>query len=414
MRKFKSKIILPTAILLLTSLSGILFYFPSIKERREETVYRNIENSSDQLEKEASEIQQKVKDYKEKCSTNPDFSCYQNELTSKEQFLNSLSVEEKIKQLIGPLYTPHVLKDKSINKDEYGFYALIKTTSYSSAVQIQNDITENIDTNQEIPPFIGLDAEGGVVNRLSWHKITHLSELTQTAETELCKEIESDINALKKSGFNWSLAPVVDKPYSSKDWIYPRAVSLNQTEIINTAEKYIDCMNEEMILTTLKHFPGHGDSRVDSHKSIPVIDHKKDHWDHNEGEVFRELIEKGKAETVLIGHLRYPLISQEISSISNRWQQDILKDELGFDGLIISDDFFMLDDSVKQPCEKLSWEAVEAGTHVILFVENSKCSGDEIVKYFTEQYEKSDTNKQIIDDRVGDVLEFKKEWFGDF
>ncbi len=350
------------------------------------------------------------------CLANPEFhKCYKTDIINNETMLNSLSTKEKIKQLLAPEYSYKVMNSTTPNTG-YGAYVLMQTRAYKSSKQISNDIEQKLLTSdsietEKIPPFIGVDAEGGIIQRFSWHNLNHLSDLKGFSQTEMNKALYTDMRTIKNSGFNWSLAPVVDLPYERNDWIHNRTISTDKTKIVSTSSKYITYMHNNKILTTLKHYPGHGDSQIDSHFNTPVINHNKTEWNKNEGWVFEQLIQSKEYSTVMTGHIKYPQIDNEITSVSEKWQSEILRNAMGFKGLIITDDISMLSTATDEACYNLSLEALKSGANIVIFVEGPKCNSEEMVKFLSKKYEGSEANKKILDQRVGEVLRFKQGWF---
>ncbi len=363
-----------------------------------------------------TEYEKRVNQITEKCRKFPNFhKCYKIGIIKTENMLNSLNNKEKIKQLLAPAYSYDLMKS-STPEEGYGAYVLIKTRAYKNSEQISKDIEKKLLVNdgietEKIPPFIGVDAEGGIIQRFSWYNLNHLSKLKNKSKTEMNKTLYSDMQTIKNSGFNWSLAPVVDLPYGKNDWIYNRTISTKKEEITKTSSNYIQYMHDNGILTTLKHYPGHGDSQTDSHYNTPIINHSKSVWNKNEGEIYKNIISKNSNLTVMTGHVKYPKIDEDITSISEKWQTEILRDDLEFKGLVITDDITMLSTATDRSCYELTWEAIKSGADIVIFVESSKCKGDTMVEILMDKYESSDANKQILNDRVGRILDFKGSWF---
>ncbi len=308
---------------------------------------------------------------------------------STDELATSLTLEQKAKQLLAPIYTGHHI-DTAQTTSEMGFYVLIKIYHYPSAEQVAIK-TGSLSKEGEIPAFIGIDAEGRPLQRLSWHKFTHISDINQ-------KNIMQDISVIRAAGFNWSLGPVVDLPITRRDWIYSRSIGTNKEEVLKVAQTYIDSMRSEGILTSAKHFPGHGDTSVDSHHALPSISSTKKNWDNNQGWIYKQL----ESDSIITGHLLYPDITSEVSSSSAYWTS-VLRDEIGFDGLIITDDINMRSPRDTHSCHKLIKESFDSGADVVMFAHGEVCNTQELLEVIVE-------DQFNYDEKVINVLKAKREY----
>ncbi|MBD3329008.1 hypothetical protein GF357_00760 [Candidatus Dojkabacteria bacterium] len=341
-------------------------------------------------------------------------NCVLTDKISIDFFISKLSPEERRKQQLVPVISYYKLKTLDDSEIQgYGGYVLVKTSDFKNKEKVIK-YTERLHEGQIAPPLIGIDAEGGPVKRFDWHEFTSLSEITDLDTPEFCEHLEKDIDFFQDTGLNWAVAPVVDLPYTENDWIYNRTISMDKDEIIDVAGNYINCMSQAGIFTTIKHFPGHGDTEVDSHFDIPEIDHVKDKWSENEGLVFynlmrgnenqdslsglhgiltmKKLIGQGNltdfvstrdvisqngnqnrpgnkpfSPSVMVGHLKYPKIFDETATFSNGWLDDVVRADLHYDGLIVSDDIGMLSPKDTEQRDSYINDALAAGMDLVLF-----------------------------------------------
>lgn len=331
----------------------------------------------------------------------PDWEdCVLTDYITIEHLIKKMPAEARRKQQIAPVLSYYKLKTLEDNEIQgYGGYVLVKTMDFKNADKIKK-YTKRLHEDTFIPPFLGVDAEGGTVKRFDWHEFIQLRDLTQVSESKFCDAIAEDIDFFNETGLNWSVAPVVDYPYSEDDWIYDRTISEDKDEIIATAKSYIRCMSQAGIFTTIKHFPGHGDTTIDSHFDIPEINHSRDEWSENEGLVFyklmrgkedqksnsglrgilttKKLLDQGRlgldsdghpsgiAPSVMVGHLVYPEIYDETATFSNGWLDDVVRADLHFDGLVVSDDLMMLDPDGVDERNSVINDAFSAGVDLVL------------------------------------------------
>ncbi|MBD3280707.1 beta-hexosaminidase, partial [Candidatus Dojkabacteria bacterium] len=143
---------------------------------------------------------------------------------------------------------------------------------------------------------------------------------------------------LKDLGINMILGPVGDVADSSS-FMYSRSYSNDPEVVAYHVEAEIKAYNEVGLLTAVKHFPGHGDTQTDSHKDFPYINKSKDQLSEREFVPFQKAIELD-SDFIMIGHIINSKISDQPASMSPEYKS-ILEDEMGFEGLIITDDLKM-------------------------------------------------------------------------
>ncbi|MGC4077543.1 MAG: glycoside hydrolase family 3 N-terminal domain-containing protein [Rubrivivax sp.] len=230
-----------------------------------------------------------------------------------------------------------------------------------------------------VTPFITLDQEGGLVERLGksvgFREIPDAATVASQYSPEQAKAIyETMAEGVRDWGFNVNFAPVVDLNVNPDNQIiakYGRAYGKTGDVVAAYAAQVVAAHHEAGLVTSLKHFPGHGSSTADSHEGFVDITRT---WKPTELDPYRALIANGYEDFVMVGHL----IDTEVdpsglpSSLSKPWIENVLRGQLGFKGVVISDDLEMgaIRDhfSVKDTVIK----AVEAGVDVLLFSNTAK------------------------------------------
>jgi beta-N-acetylhexosaminidase len=217
------------------------------------------------------------------------------------------------------------------------------------------------------------DQEGGMVQRLS-SKLGFGFEPSarQMATSEDPAHAENSYasmaSAMRQSGFNLNLAPVVDLGVEPRNPLIAgvgRAFGSDVGTVVNYARAFVAGHRRERVLTALKHFPGHGSTMLDSH--LTTVDLSQT-WHTDELEPYRCLSLEGYADIVMSGHLKHPLITlDEPATLSRRALTDILRTEIGFTGLAITDDLDMgaIRHSLSQ--EEAAVRALAAGNDLLLY-----------------------------------------------
>ena len=233
----------------------------------------------------------------------------------------------------------------------------------------------------ELLPFLTLDQEGGAVERLT--KDVGFKEIPNAAaiaagnspdEAEaIYAEMASSIAAL---GFTVNFGPVADINLNTSNQViakFGRAFSDDPAVVASYDAAFIKAHHAAGVLTALKHFPGHGSSTADSHEGFVDI---TDTWQPSELDPYRTLMGENLVDMVMVGHLYHADYSdagaQTPSSLSPQWISGVLRDELGYDGIVISDDLEMGAIRDHFTLEQTVTMAVRAGTDVLLFSNTAK------------------------------------------
>lgn len=228
----------------------------------------------------------------------------------------------------------------------------------------------------DLLPFITLDQEGGAVERLTrdvgFDEVPSAEAIAASTSPEQAEVIYGRMaKGIAEQGFSVNFGPVADLNINQDNQIiarFGRSYSADPTVVIDYDAAFVRAHRDAGLVTALKHFPGHGSSTADSHEGFVDITRS---WSPDELEPYRVLIAGDMADMVMVGHLYHADYAngdgETPSSLSPRWIDGVLRGELGFDGVVISDDLemgairehFSLEDTVVK--------AVRAGMDILLF-----------------------------------------------
>lgn len=215
-------------------------------------------------------------------------------------------------------------------------------------------LLDAVTERSSIIPFLSIDQEGGLVERLRriMTPMPAANRFNRTEDTEEFGEIIAD--ALLTLGFNMNFAPVVDVidngRESSNNGMYSRAFGRNSNEVCELAGAFLTRMQEKGIIGCVKHFPGLGAASADSHEELPQITIAEEELFKKDLAPYRKLFRSNLPEMVMVAHAAYPNIGlQETdqngrllpSSLSSKIVTNLLRKELGFGGVAITDDMEM-------------------------------------------------------------------------
>lgn len=231
-------------------------------------------------------------------------------------------------------------------------------------------LTSSLHNRAPAPLLVGADQEGGRVVRLPppFLNPPPAAVLGRIDDPGLARDVARAVGReLRAAGLNWNLTPVLDVHTNPENPIIgDRAFSHDPCRVARLALATVRGFEDAGVLTTGKHFPGHGDTATDSHLTLPESLQPKDRWNAVEFLPFREAIRAG-IPSILVAHLNCPALDPAApSSLSRVIVTDILRGELGFDEVIVSDDLEMQAIIARFDVGEAAVRFLEAGGDLIL------------------------------------------------
>ncbi|GJQ05917.1 beta-N-acetylglucosaminidase [Capnocytophaga cynodegmi] len=316
-----------------------------------------------------------------------------------ENTYKNMSLDEKI----GQLFMVSVFSSQIGTKNTEYIKELIKKYHIGGIIfskggpKRQAKLTNEYQSLSKIPLFMAMDAEWGLAMRLDstfaypWNmtmgavKNNELIERAGFRIGEHCRQL----------GMQFNFAPDIDvNTNPANPIIGNRSFGEDKQNVALKGIAFTKGMQSAGVLGSAKHFPGHGDTSKDSHKTLPLIDFPSERLHEVEMYPFRELINNGVA-SVMVGHLNIPSLESKVglpSSLSHHIITDILKTQMGFEGLVYTDALGMKGVSEYLPVGEVEVAAFLAGNDILLMPEN-------LVKGF-EAIKKAYQNKKITEERL--------------
>jgi len=232
------------------------------------------------------------------------------------------------------------------------------------------------------PPLIAIDQEGGAVQRLGaklgYDAVpTALSVAAHRSTSEAQSLYAEMAGVLRGAGFNLNLAPVVDLGFEPRNPIvahYGRAFGKDGASVAAYAGAFVAGHREQRVLTALKHFPGHGSTLTDSHESPVNISAT---WREDEFTPYRKLAAAGLVDIVMSGHLAHERLTGGLpASLSHEAIDGVLRGQIGFDGVAMTDDLDMAAIRSRYPLMKAIVLAVAAGNDIVLLSNSAEPDPD--------------------------------------
>ena len=272
-------------------------------------------------------------------------------------------------------------------------------------------LTNQLQTYSSAPLFIATDQEGGYVARFNANNGFENTHSHYTLGTIFNSEDSTRNTASKMSqwlfdsGININLAPVVDvnvNPMSPAIGLLNRSFSNDPMIVFNHSSWFIDEFAQKYVISSLKHYPGHGSAIDDSHLGFTDITNT---WSESELIPYEHLIASGYTDLIMAGHLYNANIdSLHPASLSYSTITTLLKDSLGFNGLVISDELFMGAIRNNYTFEEAIELAINAGTDILLYRTNERNNGS-LVRQIIDVVEQKVNIGLIAQNRIDDAYQ---------
>ena len=273
------------------------------------------------------------------------------------------------------------------------------------------DLNGDLSEIPGIPMFIAVDEEGGLVARLAKKQAFQLPRYKNamavgtSGDPADALEMGRTIGGyLREYGFNLDFAPVADVHTNPKNPVIgTRAFSMDPEMAARMAAAFADGLEENAVIATFKHFPGHGDTAQDSHSGLAVVYKTREELDTCEFLPFREATAR---DIVMVAHVALPNVTGDMTpaTLSPAIVTGILKDELGFEGLIITDAMEMGAIAETYGSGTAAVAALRAGCHIILIPQDLGEAFDAVLAALEE----GTLTMEWLDATVRQILEFKQ------
>lgn len=249
--------------------------------------------------------------------------------------------------------------------------------------------------------LIAIDEEGGQISRLKDASFgaNYPSALDVATSLDIAQTGELYANMaknLRECGVNLNFAPVIDLHDDASPIIgaKERAFSPNASKVTFYAGIFVDAFKKERVITTLKHFPGHGSSAQDSHKDKSTVELSKEALTP-----YKQMIAAGRAQLIMVGHLYIKDVDeQNPASLSHKAISRLLREGLGYEGAVISDDM-MMKGSGDEPLSEKVVKFINAGGDILLFNEfkiGNQRTADIVTQYILDAVAQGKISKERI------------------
>jgi len=325
--------------------------------------------------------------------------------------LDDLTIEQKIGQMLFVGYdgsdTDEQLKNM-VNSNYLGGVMLMgPNVSDTNNASLLIDDLQSISKNESSTSlFIGIDQEGGIVQRIT-DPTFELTSQPQINTIEQAEEIAAKrAIELTRLGINTNFSPVVETITDPNSFLYDRVFRGSSQDVRNYTVAYVNSYEQNGLMSTIKHFPGHNNASIDSHIGLPSSNMTDQEFEQHIS-TFSQTIGDAKPTFTMVGHILVPTQDPNLpSSLSPTIINDYLKTDIGYEGLVITDDMSMGAIIKNYGKIEAAVRAIEAGNDILLYVED-QFSISEIHTALVSKVDSGELKEELIDQSVLKILTVK-------
>ncbi|MCL2400453.1 MAG: beta-N-acetylhexosaminidase [Defluviitaleaceae bacterium] len=344
-------------------------------------------------------------------------------MNTKKHFserLSELTLEEKVGQLFlvaldGPTLTNEY--KKHFQRHKLGNFIFFKhnLTDYKSIRQLSDSLQSTVKESVGIPAFISVDQEGGMVTRV-YSGATHFPSNMAVAASGMFDSIdrmgEMVATELRALGINLNHAPSVDVNNNADNPVIGiRSYSDDPQAVAKMGMSYIQGLQRGGVMANAKHFPGHGDTNMDSHLDLPAVNHEMERLNSIELVPFKAVISNANGvDSIMTAHIIFKAIDNALpATLSHKILTEFLRKELGFEGLVITDCMTMNAIKTYYTTEKGCIMALKAGADILCLNATPEIQAN-CYNAVLEAVKSEEIPIDEIDAKVQRILDHKKKY----
>ncbi len=298
---------------------------------------------------------------------------------------------------------------KQVQKDEISGVILFQKNIKSKEELIK--MNEALQNASKTPVFVAIDNEGGKIQRFDFYKYKSAKEVSKSSLDEAKKEYSKMADDLSELKINFNFAPCVDLSLEKNSIISKKERSYGDNpKIVSDYSKiFIEEMNKKNIITSIKHFPGHGNTKDDTHKGF--VNSTETFLD-KELEPYSLLKSYDKMNTVMVSHIFNKNFDEKYPASLSKKTIDFLKNDIGFKGVIVSDDLDMGAIKKNYSLKEIIEKTTTSGVDILIFSNNigakNKNLAKKIHKIIKEEIKKGNIQKEDIETSYKKIMALKE------
>lgn len=320
----------------------------------------------------------------------------EKQLMVESSWVDSVYARLSVRERIGQLFMIRAHSDKGPDYEEFVAnqirdYSVGGLCFFQGTPRHQAELTNAYQAIANVPLMIAMDAEWGLGMRLDGPEVMDFPRqitLGAIEDNHLIYQMGREIaRQLRRVGTQVNFAPVADINNNPENPVINfRSFGEDRVHVAQKCAAYMEGLQDGQVMACAKHFPGHGDTDIDSHEALPVILHNRQRLDSIELYPFRQLVTKG-LQSVMVAHLNIPALDTAFklpTTLSALTVQSLLREELGFEGIVFTDGMEMKGVTQFASNGEAEWHALAAGNDIILLPADLPCAVDRIQRALQE------------------------------
>ncbi|WGX75411.1 beta-N-acetylhexosaminidase [Paraclostridium bifermentans] len=328
--------------------------------------------------------------------------------------INEMTLDEKIGQMVLSGFNGTDFNDELntlINDLKVGGVILF-SRNIEDSKQLKKLTSDIVSKNKNMPLFISIDEEGGRVNRLAKNikKFESAKSIGDKGDVKYAYENGKEIGkTLKEHKINMNFAPVLDIYSNSKNTVIgDRSFGDNEKIVETMGIATMKGLSDKNVIPVIKHFPGHGDTEVDSHIGLPIVEKNINQLYEFEFVPFIKAIKSG-ADAVMVSHILMKQIDDKNpATLSHNLITGILRNDMKFSNVIITDDMFMKAITNRLSVEEASVKSIKAGSDIIL-IGSDVNKAKSVIEKIKLAVERNEISEKRINESVYRILKLKEK-----
>ncbi len=322
-----------------------------------------------------------------------------------DKTMEKLSIEQKLAQMM-ILTNEHDIHATNLQAYQPGGIIFFEVDFRGKTIDEVKKRVDMLQSYVEIPLLVGVDEEGGAVSRLKtlkeqgMPKFESARKLTEQGREAIEQDTLQKMSYLKLLGMNLNFAPVADVVDQTSSYMYERSSSGDAKEVADYVETVVTVMEENGVLSCVKHFPGYGNN-VNTHDGLAQDSRPLSQYEQHDFVPFERGIEKG-VDMVMVSHIIMETIDREQPASLSVSIHELLRDDMQYDGVIIADDLNMQAILKTMTIQQASAKAFLAGNDMIFSADFSASMQGAL-----EAYRVGELKEEQIDESVSKVLKMK-------
>lgn len=327
------------------------------------------------------------------------------EAPTEYESYEKLNLQEKVGQLflIGH-WSETVTSDTTKLIDEHYLGGVIVMDSPNDPRQIKSQVDVWQNASYPTPLIIGIDQEGGLVSRLKDDDYVQTPQPQITTVADAYDVSHRRAQALRTLGINTNFAPVMDQSTKPESFMYER-VFREPSMIAGLSDAMIRGYQNNDIIAVPKHYPGHPDTADDSHLVLPILTLTKEEYE-NSTNAFKEVIQADNVQMLMTAHMQVPALDDTYPATLSPTILNDLRNRIGFDGVVITDDLAMQAISNTWTYEESAVLALKAGADMIMLAAEPEVVG-RTIEAVLDAIESGDLSEERIDEAYERVMQVK-------